>query len=173
MLDCWRENPHDRPSFTRLKELMDEMMQVCSSSSSLQLDITTASEYHCMGTDSDRSDSDDDHESKNSSDINNNEHDTVNDVTNLNKLVPSFRNEDLEVDDVFNAPENDLITSDLDQRSTSGVSTNQKKIKKEFKAPRQRKSDSMRDSTCSHSELLPPSPCSPSMNTNVAFICEL
>ena len=168
-MNCWKENPQDRPSFIELKELMEEMIQMSSCSTSFQLEVTTNSQYYSMETD-DTSDEDDTSDSRGTSDTNNNElRDTDKDIDETN-------------DDVFQPDEDDLDTDQ--EESDGGATSNSKSLKKkakvkkkkrqtEIKAPRPKKSDSLRDSTCSHDELLPPSPCSPETNTNVCFECEL
>ena len=167
MMNCWKENPQDRPSFYELKELMEEMIQMSSCSTSFQLEVTTNSEYHSMETD-DTSDDDDTSDSGSSSDENNN----------------GLRDEQADdIDDVFQPDKDDRDTDREDSvggATTSNRQSPQKKTKvkkkkrqTEIKAPRPKKLDSMRDSTCSHDELLPPSPCSPEANTNVCFECEL
>lgn len=178
MMNCWKENPQDRPSFYQLKELMEEMIQKSSCSASFQLEVMTNSEYHSMETD-DTSDGDDTSDSGSSSDENNNglrdeQADDIDDTNGIDCL-----------DDVFQPDKDDRYTDR--ENSDGGATTSNRqslerkaKVKKrkkkrqiEVKAPRPKKLDSMRDSTCSHDELLPPSPCSPETNTNVCFECEL
>ncbi len=43
MLDCWRENPRNRPSFTRLAELMENLGQLTAT---LQLSVPADCQYH-------------------------------------------------------------------------------------------------------------------------------
>ena len=173
-MNCWKENPQDRPSFLELKDIMEEIIQTSSCSTSFQLEVTTNSQYYSMETD-DSSDEDDTSDGRSSSDANNNDlQDTVNDIDDTNRISC--------LDDVFQPDEDD---SDTDQEDSDGGATSngkspkkkakvkKKKTKTEIKAPRPKKLDSLRDSTCSHDELLPPSLCSPEMKTNVCFECEL
>ena len=174
MMNCWKENPQDRPSFIQLKHLMEEIIETSSCSTSFQLEVMTNSQYYSMETD-DTSDEDDTSDGRCSSDGNNNDiRDTANDIDDTNLIGC--------LDDVFKPDENDR---DTDQEDSDGGATSngkspkkkakfkKKKTKTEIKAPRPKKSDSMRDSTCSHDELLPPSPCSPEIKTNVCFEREL
>ena len=96
-----------------LKELMEEMIQMSSCSTSFQLEVTTNSEYHSMETD-DTDDDDDASDRGSSSDENNNElrdeqHDDIDDTNGIDCL-----------DDVFQPEKDDLHT---DREDSDGGAT--------------------------------------------------